>query len=571
VVFLANTAASGAEPWVTNGTAAGTVLLRDVVPGAASSDPNAFTALGDGRAVFAAGNRLWITDGTPGGTSLLKDVQVGLGGPDVSADVVALGEGKALFMGSQPGGATGNELWFTDGTEGGTVLLRDINPGPAGATASFDFGEYGDGQALFSANDGSTGLEPWISNGTAAGTLRLGDLNPGAGGSSPEGFLDLDNNRAIFRANGGAGTGVELYVTDGTAGGTALLRDISPGAGSSLTQPLDTALLGPGRAVFAANDGSTGLELWVTDGTAAGTSLVRDINPGAADSQPASFTVLGNGRAVFAANDGSTGLELWITDGTAAGTTRVADLLPGPGGSGPEEFTALEGGRVVFRASNGGANGLELWITDGTAAGTTLLRDINPGPADSDPGDFELITPAQAQQGAVFNVIRGGVTQQIPATVYSGPVNYLQFQLLGVEAGEIAAGTAGNDFLNLLGGDDAANGGAGDDVLDGGTGSNFLTGGAGREVFFLDGRGGQTTWATITDWGADEELSVWGWRPGVSTMLWVDRAGAAGFEGVTMHADLDRNGVIDTSVTWTGTTRAQLPTPLEFDGLLWFT
>jgi len=77
--------------------------------------------------------------------------------------------------------------------------------------------------------------------------------------------------------------------------------------------------------------------------------------------------------------------------------------------------------------------------------------------------------------------------------------------------------------------------------------------------------------ATITDWSAGERLSVWGWRPGVSKVQWVDSAGAPGWTGVTMHGDLNGNGVIDTSVTWTGLTRSQLPTPLEFDGLLWFT
>jgi hypothetical protein len=153
---------------------------------------------------------------------------------------------------------------------------------------------------------------------------------------------------------------------------------------------------------------------------------------------------------------------------------------------------------------------------------------------------------------------------------YIGPVLYLQQQWLGTAQGEVAVGTVGNDFLNLLGGDDAADGAAGDDVLDGGTGSNFLTGGTGWDVFFLDGRGGQTTWATITDWQAGEQLSVWGWRPGVSEATWVASAGAIGYEGITMHADLNGDGAIETSVTWTGMVGTNLPAPIEFDGLLWF-
>lgn len=166
------------------------------------------------------------------------------------------------------------------------------------------------------------------------------------------------------------------------------------------------------------------------------------------------------------------------------------------------------------------------------------------------------------------NTQTGKTTSQASAT-YSGPVNYLDLQFLGTNGGEAVTGTAFSDFINGFGGDDAISAGEGDDVLDGGTGSNFLTGGPGHDVFFLDGRGGTTTWATITDWQAGEELSVWGWRPGVSKSTWVASAGAPGWTGVTMHGDLDGNGVIDTSVTWTGLSRSQLPTSLEYDGLLW--
>ncbi len=128
----------------------------------------------------------------------------------------------------------------------------------------------------------------------------------------------------------------------------------------------------------------------------------------------------------------------------------------------------------------------------------------------------------------------------------------------------------GNDFINLLAGDDAVNAGAGDDVIDGGSGSNFLTGGSGRDIFFLDGRGGEVSWATITDWQAGEELSLFGWRSGLSSAQWVDQAGAEGFKGVTMHADLDGNGIVDASVTWAGLTRGNLPSATEQEGLLWF-
>ncbi len=167
-------------------------------------------------------------------------------------------------------------------------------------------------------------------------------------------------------------------------------------------------------------------------------------------------------------------------------------------------------------------------------------------------------------------IYTAGTANYVLPTIYSGPVAGLQTQLLGNAGGDVAFGTARNDFINMLGGDDAIDAGAGDDVIDGGTGSNFLSGGAGRDDFFLDGRGGGSTWSTITDWQAGERVAVLGWKPGISQVLWLDSDGTPGFTGVTMHGDLDGNGQLDTSVTWSGKTRADLPVPLEFPDLLWF-
>jgi ELWxxDGT repeat protein len=95
------------------------------------------------------------------------------------------------------------------------------------------------------------------------------------------------------------------------------------------------------RLVFGANEGSTGRELWVTDGTTAGTTLLKDINPGPGSSGRESFVALGDGRLVFSADDGNTGSELWVTDGTTVGTTLLKDINPGPGSSSPRDFAAL--------------------------------------------------------------------------------------------------------------------------------------------------------------------------------------------------------------------------------------
>jgi ELWxxDGT repeat protein len=135
-------------------------------------------------------------------------------------------------------------------------------------------------------------------------------------------------------------------------------------------------------AYFVANDGVHGRELWKTDGTPQGTSMVTDIRAGDGGSNPRGLTALG-GLLFFAADDGVNGEELWRTDGTAAGTVLVKDLHTGShplyqtaNYSSPRDFVEFDG-KLFFTAAD--HNGRELWRSDGTAAGTVMVRDIWPG------------------------------------------------------------------------------------------------------------------------------------------------------------------------------------------------
>lgn len=248
-------------------------------------------------------------------------------------------------------------------------------------------------------------------------------------------------------------------------------------------------------------------------------------------------------------------------DDLVAAQARDSVLLGGPG----FDTALLEGVQADWRIGRLG----DTVVMEGLGRRHTLLEmeAVSFGG-----GEAVALEALLALPGAdpLMSVTRGGMGGFLLPARYEGPVAHLEYELLGDGRAEVVGGTAAADFLNLLGGDDAADGGAGDDVIDGGTGSNFLTGGAGRDVFFLDGRGGALTWATITDWEPGEQLAVWGWQPGVSTAVWVDNAGAPGWTGVTMHGDLNGDGVVDTSVTWTGRSRADLPAESVFDGLLWF-
>lgn len=170
-----------------------------------------------------------------------------------------------------------------------------------------------------------------------------------------------------------------------------------------------------------------------------------------------------------------------------------------------------------------------------------------------------------------FRIQSSGLTQTDIAARYSGPVDFLQWDIRSTSGQAVLFGTSGNDFIKLDGGGNAVDPGAGKNVIDAGPGSNFMQSGGGPNVFFLDGRGGQATWNTVVGWSAGDQAVIWGWQPGASQMRWDGWSGAAGAQGATLHADLNGDGNIDVSMTWSGMGVDQLPTARGLDGLLWFT
>ncbi|MHC4899797.1 MAG: ELWxxDGT repeat protein, partial [Planctomycetota bacterium] len=266
------------------------------------------------------------------------------------ANLTALG--ATLFFTANDG-ATGTELWKSDGTTNGTVLVRDIQNGASGSSPTFLMVM---GSTLFlRANDGTSGGELWKSDGTKSGTVLVKDIRKGSFSGVSSGFTVVGGKTLFFGANDGT-AGTELWKSDGSANGTVLVKDIHKGTkGTTLLGLADLN----GTLLFSANDDSSGLELWKSDGSTEGTAMIKDIRPGPGSSYPRWMMAVGSRFAWFVADDGQTGFELWRTDGTAKGTVLTDDINSGSRGSSPSYFTA-SAGDLIFTADDG-IKGTEVW------------------------------------------------------------------------------------------------------------------------------------------------------------------------------------------------------------------
>ncbi|MBW4615118.1 MAG: hypothetical protein KME21_17960 [Desmonostoc vinosum HA7617-LM4] len=384
--FTANNNTDGVDLWKSNGTTAGTVVVKNILPGSSDGFPNSYYPFSltnaDGTLFFVTddgikGGELWKSNGTAAGTVLIKDIRSGSLGSDPS-DLTNINS-KLFFIANN--GTNGLELWKSDGTASGTVLVKDIRPGSNGSSTT-NLTDV-NGTLFFIADDGTKGAELWKSDGTKAGTVSVKDIYPGSNSSLPSKLTNV-NGTLFFAANDGT-YGLEIWKSDGTAAGTVLLKDINPGNDDSFQYDLTDV---DGTLFFSAYNPSHGKELWKSDGTAAGTVLLKDIRPGSGSSFIGNLTNV-DGVLFFTAYDNAHGIELWKSDGTAAGTVLVKDINPGIATSFATGLTNVNG--TLFFVADDGTHGLELWQSDGTAAGTVLVKDINSGSSDSAPDNLTLV------------------------------------------------------------------------------------------------------------------------------------------------------------------------------------
>ena len=402
--FVATTGTSGTgtgkELYKSNGTSAGTTLVKDIYVGGNSNPANLTNW--NGTLYFTAtdathGTELWKTDGTTAGTVLVKDIAASTASSNPANLIVF---NNALYFVADDG-ASGYELWKTDGTEAGTAIVTDLYTGstdafPSSAT-SRHFAIMGSYLYFMAQGSNSTGYELWRTNGTAGGTTLVKDIYTGSGHGYPNHLKNVNNTLYFWAKTSVAG--YELWKSDGTESGTVMIKDIYPGSSdsgwafnsynnnSSTTSTPDFFLFG-GNVYFTAQDGSTGYELWKTDGTVAGTVQVKDLKPGTGSSYTGGGYTYNNGYSgltlfknelYFSSEDGTAqpyhGSELWKTNGTEAGTVMVKDIVAGTGDSTPEFFTIYN--NTLYFAAGSGSSTRVLWkTTDGTEASTISISGI---------------------------------------------------------------------------------------------------------------------------------------------------------------------------------------------------
>ncbi len=410
LIFCAKGTTGTYQLWQSDGTLAGTSILKQIATNNVDSNPKNFTIFNSTsgtKLYFSANNgandfwgindELWQTDGTTAGTVINSEMnQATTSSPgSFPRGFTVFGSNFYFTANVSP---PGEEFYRNDGSLGGATLVRDINPGAANSSPK-NF-TVANGKLFFSATNENIGRELYVATGPTTASLSYIDVLPVDNiGSNPL-YLTEYNNTVYFTAGVG---GDQLWKSDGTIAGTSLITDFLISAGNPQDYYVSPTL---GLMFFSASTNATGREIHYV-ATDDDEGVYNETNIGSGDGIRAGTQFIEyNGDVYFAATNGTSGYELWRTNHLLEGSplTMVKEINVS-GDSNPMNFIVFDG-KLIFQA-NDGIHGAELWQSDGTTSGTTLVTDINPGAESSSPAGFValnsnvlLFTATEASVGA---------------------------------------------------------------------------------------------------------------------------------------------------------------------------
>lgn len=402
VYFSAYHPVVGRELWKAGAADGEALLVKDISPGSSSANPIALTKL-NGMLLFLAqgtdGLDLWKSDGTGAGTMLVKPI--GFDQQPNYPDPLPVVVGNTLYFAGKATDGTVN-LWKSDATETGTVVVKSFGQ----LTTSFlpDYLTEVAGTLFFIADDGLHGPELWKSDGTTDGTVMVKDIYVGNMSYRAPTELVNVNGTLYFTTDDGI-HGSELWKSDGTELGTVMVANIRASEAGSF--PTELVNVG-GTLYFAAVSDDDEAELWKSDGTANGTTKVANIGPGSSGSNPFELINVG-GTLYFAAYDPVNGTQIWKSNGTAAGTTMLRKLTYGSGGFGPSHLFQAAG---VLYFTIDTATGRQLWKSNGTSSGTLLVNSFPTQTLTTDGFVYDLPLHVASTGSSIFFNVGDGVSAQ---------------------------------------------------------------------------------------------------------------------------------------------------------------
>jgi ELWxxDGT repeat protein len=359
------------ELWRTDGTSEGTSLLFSDL----SHDfPEIRNLIIHNNKIYfiynngTIGSELYYIDLSTLQLQLVKDIYVGSGSS--YPQKIFKFQNKLFFVAND--GINGNELWYTDGTVSGTHLLKNIHTSPYTDGIDYDYANFllTNNAFFFYANSLENGRELWKSDGTSEGTLLVKDINPGTNSSSLYGLQGaVISDKIVFSAYY-PGYGYELWISDGTNNGTFLLKDIKPGSGDGV--PFfyigDNYVTFDGNVYFMAEESNSQNKLWITNGTSEGTFQLFENSPGQAETYNNFLSY--NGHLYF-----QNGITLFRTNGLNVEPLLNFEFDIENYGGGLESFI-ISNDKIHYVKMSDLFNGKEIWTINQDGS-NNIIYDLN--------------------------------------------------------------------------------------------------------------------------------------------------------------------------------------------------